>query len=175
MPDRSTEPAPERPYARLSDRIDRLEDATSHFYNVINELRRRVSTLDCLPPRQHGRNQKNPGNRGKENGVNVSNGSTKSARKNTASVSAEPTTDSTIKSLSCARLMTCNTKRNGEKFHGGASHTAPNPAPQKGVTSIMLRIRLRRYRDALGKNNSAIAANPLLPLASPLVPLDSCS
>jgi len=46
MPDRSTEPAPERPYARLSDRIDRLEDATSHFYNVINELRRRVSTLD---------------------------------------------------------------------------------------------------------------------------------
>ena len=34
------------------------------------------------------------------------------------------------------------------------SHTAPNPTPQKGVTSIMLRIRLLRYRDALGKNNS---------------------
>ena len=50
--------------------------------------------------RQHGRNQKNPGNRGKGNGVNVSNGSTKSARKNTASVSAEPTTNSTINSLS---------------------------------------------------------------------------
>jgi len=89
--------------------------------------------------------------------------------KNTASVSAEPTTNSTINSLSRARLMTCNTKRNGEKFHGGASHTAPNPAPQKGVTSIMLRIRLRRYRDALGKNNSAIAHNPLRPRASPLL------
>jgi len=46
MPDRPTEPAPERFYLRLSDRIDRLEDAISHFYNVINELRRRVSTLD---------------------------------------------------------------------------------------------------------------------------------
>src|SRR5215471_601974 len=40
-------------------------------------------------------------------------------------------------------------------FDGGASHTAPNPTPRKGVTAIMLRIRLRRYRDALGKNNSA--------------------
>jgi hypothetical protein len=50
--------------------------------------------------RQHGRNQKNPGNRGKENGVNVSNGSSKSARKNTASVSAELTTNSTINSRS---------------------------------------------------------------------------
>ena len=58
-------------------------------------------------------------------------------------------------------------QRNGKKFRGGASHTAPNPTPQKGVTAIMLRIRLRRYRDALGKNNSAIAANPLRPRASP--------
>src|SRR5262249_13617626 len=57
-------------------------------------------TKVCLPPRQRGRNQKNPGNRGKGNGVNVSNGSSKSARKNTASVSAEPTTHSTINSLS---------------------------------------------------------------------------
>jgi len=46
-------------------------------------------------------------------------------------------------------------QRGGKKFHGGASHTAPNPTPQKGVPAIMLRIRLRRYRDALGKNNSA--------------------
>jgi hypothetical protein len=118
-------------------------------------------TKVCLPEffeitrRADSRNQKNPGNRGKGNGVKVSNGSSKSARNNTASVSAEPTTNSTIASLSCARLMTCNTKRNGEKFHGGASHTAPNPTPQKGVTSIMLRIRLRRYRDALGKNIQA--------------------
>src|SRR5262249_6882557 len=36
----------------------------------------------------------------KGNGVNVSSGSSKSARKNTASVSAEPTTNSTINSLS---------------------------------------------------------------------------
>jgi hypothetical protein len=53
--------------------------------------------------------------------------------------------------------MTCTTNAVARKFHGGASHTAPNPTPQKGVTAIMLRIRLRRYRDALGKNNSAIA------------------
>jgi hypothetical protein len=38
--------------------------------------------------------------------------------------------------------MTCN-----KKFHG------PNSTPRKGVTAIILRIiiRLRRYRDALGK------------------------
>jgi hypothetical protein len=48
-------------------------------------------------------------------------------------------------------------QRSGKKFRGGASHTAPNPTPRKGVTAIMLRIRLRRYRDALAKNNSAIA------------------
>jgi len=46
MPDRPTEPASERANARLSDRIDRLEDAMSHFHNVINELRDRVSTLE---------------------------------------------------------------------------------------------------------------------------------
>ena len=48
--DRPTGPPPERAYARLSDRIDRLEDrledAISHFYNVINELRERVSMLE---------------------------------------------------------------------------------------------------------------------------------
>jgi hypothetical protein len=53
-------------------------------------------------------NQKNPGNRGKGNGVNVSNGSSQSARKNTASVSAEQTANSTTSSLSRARDMTCN-------------------------------------------------------------------
>ena len=31
---------------RLYARVDRLEDAISHFYNVINELRERVSTLE---------------------------------------------------------------------------------------------------------------------------------
>ena len=46
MPDSSTDPTPERFYARLSDRIDRLEDTMSHFYNVLNELRERVSTLE---------------------------------------------------------------------------------------------------------------------------------
>jgi len=57
MPDRPTEPPPERAYARLSDRIDRLEDrledAISHFYNVINELRERVSTLEKKLDRLH--------------------------------------------------------------------------------------------------------------------------
>jgi hypothetical protein len=58
-------------------------------------------------------------------------------------------------------------QRGGKKFHGGASHTAPNPTPQKGVTAIMLRIRLRRYRDALGKNNSAAGATSHLVQSSP--------
>jgi hypothetical protein len=31
---------------RLHVQVDRLEDAISHFYKVINELRRRVSTLE---------------------------------------------------------------------------------------------------------------------------------
>src|SRR5260370_3260706 len=52
-------------------------------------------------------------------------------------------------------------------WHAGASHTAPNPTPRKGVTSIMLRIRLRRYRDALGKNNSAAGVERPLLHASP--------
>ena len=46
MPDRSTEPSRERTYIRLYDRVDALEDAASHFYKVINELRERVSTLE---------------------------------------------------------------------------------------------------------------------------------
>jgi hypothetical protein len=45
------------------------------------EITRRANTAE---------NQKNPGNRGKGNGVNVSNGSSQSARKNSASVTAEP-------------------------------------------------------------------------------------
>jgi hypothetical protein len=43
--DRRTELARQRTYIRLHGRVDRLEDAISHFYNV-NELRRRVSTLE---------------------------------------------------------------------------------------------------------------------------------
>jgi hypothetical protein len=37
---------PSAHYRRLHVRVDRLEDAISHFFNVINELRRRVSTLE---------------------------------------------------------------------------------------------------------------------------------
>src|SRR6516225_9657377 len=44
--DRRTLPSRQRTYIRLSARVDRLEDAISHFYNVIDELRRRVSTLE---------------------------------------------------------------------------------------------------------------------------------
>ena len=50
-------------------------------------------------------NQGSPGNRGKGNGVKVSNGSSQSARKNTATVRAEPIASSTISSLSRSRLM----------------------------------------------------------------------
>ena len=44
--DRRTLPSRQRIYIRLRARVDHLEDAISHFYNVINELRRRVSTLE---------------------------------------------------------------------------------------------------------------------------------
>jgi hypothetical protein len=46
MRDRRTLPSPQRTYIHLRARVDRLEDAISHFYNVINELRRRVSTAE---------------------------------------------------------------------------------------------------------------------------------
>ena len=46
MPRRLREPAPERTYERANARIDRLEDTITHFYNVIKELRERVSTLE---------------------------------------------------------------------------------------------------------------------------------
>jgi hypothetical protein len=44
--DRRKQPARQRTHIRLRARVDRLEDAISHFYNVINELRGRVSTLE---------------------------------------------------------------------------------------------------------------------------------
>jgi predicted RNase H-like nuclease (RuvC/YqgF family) len=43
---RRTLPSRQRTYRHLYARVDRLEDAISHFYNAINELRRRVSTLE---------------------------------------------------------------------------------------------------------------------------------
>ena len=43
---RRTLPSRQRTYIRLRARVDRLEDAISHFYNVITELRSRVSTLE---------------------------------------------------------------------------------------------------------------------------------
>ena len=39
---RRTQPSRQRTYIRLYARVDRLEDAISHFYNVINELRARA-------------------------------------------------------------------------------------------------------------------------------------
>jgi chromosome segregation ATPase len=44
MPRRLREPRPER--ERANARMDRLEDTITHFYNIINELRERVSTLE---------------------------------------------------------------------------------------------------------------------------------
>jgi hypothetical protein len=46
MRDRRTLPSRQRTYRHLHVRVDRLEDAISHFYNVINELCSRVSTLE---------------------------------------------------------------------------------------------------------------------------------
>jgi hypothetical protein len=53
MPKRPTEPAPERAYDRLNTRIDRLEDTNSYFYNVIKELRERLSTVEKKLERLH--------------------------------------------------------------------------------------------------------------------------
>jgi hypothetical protein len=47
---RRTLPSRQRTYRYLHVRVDRLEDAISHFYNVINELGRRVSTLEKQLP-----------------------------------------------------------------------------------------------------------------------------
>jgi len=44
--ERRTLPSRQRTYIGLSARLDRFEDAISHFYNVTNELRERVSTLE---------------------------------------------------------------------------------------------------------------------------------
>jgi hypothetical protein len=44
--DRRTQPARQRNHIRLHARVDCLEDANSHFYKVIKELRERVSTLE---------------------------------------------------------------------------------------------------------------------------------
>jgi hypothetical protein len=44
--DRRKQPSRQPAYKRLSARVDRLEDAISHFYSVINELRRRASSPD---------------------------------------------------------------------------------------------------------------------------------
>ena len=46
MRDRRRLPSRQRTYIRLYARVDRLEDAISHFYKVINELRTRVSMLE---------------------------------------------------------------------------------------------------------------------------------
>jgi hypothetical protein len=55
MRNRRTLPSRQRTYIRLRARVDHLEDAISHFYNVINELRRRVSTLEKkLKPQKGG-------------------------------------------------------------------------------------------------------------------------
>jgi hypothetical protein len=43
---RREQPSRQRTYKRLSSRVDHLEDAISHYYYVINELRRRVSALE---------------------------------------------------------------------------------------------------------------------------------
>jgi hypothetical protein len=39
-------PSRQRTYIHLRTRVDRLEDAIGHFYDVINDLRGRVSTLE---------------------------------------------------------------------------------------------------------------------------------
>ena len=44
--DRRTLPSRQRTYIRLRSRVDRLEDAISHFHNAVDEFRRRVSTLE---------------------------------------------------------------------------------------------------------------------------------
>jgi hypothetical protein len=44
--DSRTLPSRQRSYIRLRSRVDRLEDAISHFHNAVDEFRRRVSALE---------------------------------------------------------------------------------------------------------------------------------
>ena len=46
LPDSPREPARQRAYVRLQAQIGRLEDTITYFHNAINELRRRVSTVE---------------------------------------------------------------------------------------------------------------------------------
>jgi hypothetical protein len=46
MRDKRTLPSRQRTYRRLHVRVDQLEDVIGHYYNAINELRWRVSTLE---------------------------------------------------------------------------------------------------------------------------------
>jgi hypothetical protein len=46
MRDRRTHSSRQRTYRYLHVRVECLEDAISHFYNVINELRGHVSSLE---------------------------------------------------------------------------------------------------------------------------------
>ena len=60
--DRRTQTARQRSHIRLHTRVDRLEDTISHFYDVINELRERVSTLEkkLNPLAKHDRTDRIP-------------------------------------------------------------------------------------------------------------------
>jgi hypothetical protein len=61
MRDRRTLPSRQRTYIRLRVRVDDLDDTISHFYKVINELRRRVSTLEKkLRPLNGGGGERRP-------------------------------------------------------------------------------------------------------------------
>jgi hypothetical protein len=53
--DKRTELSRQATYKHLSARVAALEDAMSHFYNIINRLRERVSMLEekSKPEDQH--------------------------------------------------------------------------------------------------------------------------
>src|SRR6516164_8348908 len=92
--------------AEANSAIVRCRTRVVPLRTVNKKLRERLAAQPAVP---EDVKSENPGNRGNGNGVNVSYGSSQSARKNTASVSAEPIANSTTSSLSRARDMTCAT------------------------------------------------------------------
>ena len=104
---------------------------------VSNSKRVARSLTRCARQKRSGEslNQGSPGNRGKGNGVKVSNGSSQSARKNTATVRAEPIASSTISSLSRSRLM--------QRQRSEQRATASQPEPCGSMCCVLINPQAR--------------------------------
>ena len=120
--------------------FERCEKHTRAALSMETESQR-AARLGPEPKRPRGHaqvkslNQGSPGNRGKGNGVKVSNGSSQSARKNTATVRAEPIASSTISSLSRSRLM--------QRQRSEQRATASQPEPCGSMCCVLINPQAR--------------------------------